>query len=72
MPEKKTKFYSRDPDDPVQEVPFFDPASGEYEILKFKDGVAETSNPLYVDELTRRAEDPSYPVSTSPPKKKES
>ena len=72
MPAKleTVKFYSRDPDEPVQMTGVFDPATGETEDVKFTNGVLETSNPLWVAALTERAKDPSHPISASPPKKK--
>lgn len=68
---KKVTFYSRNPDEPVQSCGVFDPASGEYERVKFKNGKVETSNPLWVAALTRLASIPNHPISLSPPKQKE-
>ena len=61
QPEKVT-FYSPDPD---LHVGLTDPVTGEGEVMVFKDGKYETSDPRYIARLERLADTPDLAITVS-------
>jgi hypothetical protein len=59
---KKTTFYSTDPD---LHVGITDPVTGMGEIMVFKDGRYETSDPGHIARLERLADTPDIAVNVS-------
>jgi hypothetical protein len=59
---KKTTFYSTDPD---LHVGITDAVTGQGEIMVFKDGKFETSNPSYIARLDRLADTADIAVNVS-------